>query len=242
MAIVPVGIDLAKNVLRYTAWVSPTNPNSYAQRCHMPNDWFGFAARTTYAASSMNSTLTASNGNSTPPFAARLRTPASNNAFTSPCTAFTSRPTRLAASRMDMAPAPHIALSNSHRLAVSTCHSNSGVAKPMRASRSARPDFIARDASASVSARERTSRTTVFMIPPRNVSIEVKHQLIRRRKRIKKLFLSKMPMITFASLVVVPEHTLATNDISESVLERMLRRRDWLWDSPNGNLCECVGS
>jgi hypothetical protein len=51
-----------------------------------------------------------------------------------------------------------------------------------------------------------------------------------------------MPVITFASFVVVSQYALATNDIRESVFERMLRRRDWFRDTPNGDLCECVGS
>ena len=86
-----------------------------------------------YAACNRNSTLTASKGKTTPPLFARSSRPAFSNATTSPCTAFTSRLTRRAASRMDTGPAPHSALSNSHRFAVNTCHSNSGVAKLMRA-------------------------------------------------------------------------------------------------------------
>jgi hypothetical protein len=83
---------------------------------------------------------------------------------------------------------------------------------------------------------------TVFMIPPRNISLEVEHQLIRRRKRILKFLLTKMPVISLASLVVVPQYAFAANDIGQSILERMLRRRDRLRDSPNCNLGECVGS
>ena len=41
-------------------------------------------------------------------------------------TALTSRSTRRPASRMDTGLAPQSALSNAHRLAVSTCQSNSG--------------------------------------------------------------------------------------------------------------------
>src|SRR5260370_164033 len=48
-----------------------------------------------------------------------------------PCTAFTPRPTRLATSRMESGPAPHSAFNSSHRLAVRTRHSSSGLAKPI---------------------------------------------------------------------------------------------------------------
>ena len=47
----------------------------------------------------------------------------------SPCTAFTSRPTRRAASRIEIGAAPQSAFRSSHRLAVRIFHSNSGVAK-----------------------------------------------------------------------------------------------------------------
>lgn len=69
-----------------------------------------------HAACSKKSTLTASKGNSTSPAGVRRRTPASSSAVTSPCTALTSRPTLRAASRIDMALAPHMALRSSHRL------------------------------------------------------------------------------------------------------------------------------
>lgn len=58
--------------------------------------------------------------------------------------AFTSRPTRLAASRTETAPAPHNACRSSQRLAVRTRHSSSGLAKPIWASCAARPVLIAR--------------------------------------------------------------------------------------------------
>src|SRR5438552_3847765 len=134
-----------------------------------------------------------------------------------------------------------MALSSSQRLAVSTCHSNSGVANPMRASRSARPVFIARDASARFCASERTSRTTVFIIPPRHIGIEVSHQLIRRRELIGRFAGADMSVITLASLAVVSQHTLAGNDIGEPVFELVRRRRHRLVNAPHSDLDERIG-
>jgi hypothetical protein len=86
-----------------------------------------------YAACNKNSTFTASNGKTMRPSSVRSSIPASSSAVTSPCTAFTSRPARRAASRMDIGPAPHRTLSSSHRFSVRTFQSSSGVAKLMRA-------------------------------------------------------------------------------------------------------------
>jgi hypothetical protein len=49
-----------------------------------------------------------------------------------------------------------------------------------------------------------------------------------------------MPVIAFTSFVVISQHTLAANNISETILERMFRRRDGLRDSPYSHLCECI--
>lgn len=62
-----------------------------------------------HAALSMNSTLTASKGKTIPPPSARFRIPAFTKAVTSPWTAFTSRPARWAASRMETGPMPQSA-------------------------------------------------------------------------------------------------------------------------------------
>jgi hypothetical protein len=48
-------------------------------------------------------------------------------------------------------------------------------------------------------------------------------------------------VITHTSFIVISQHALPTNNISETIFERMLRRRDWFRDSPYGDLCECVG-
>jgi hypothetical protein len=119
-----------------------------------------------HAARSKNLTRTASNGNSMRRSSLRRSTPASRSAVTSPRTAFTSRSSRRAVSRMDSGPAPASTLRISQRLAVSTCHSSSGVAKLIRLASFRLPDARTWAPSRRASFRERTSRTTVFTIPP----------------------------------------------------------------------------
>ena len=133
-------------------------------------------------------------------------------------------------------------LRSSHRFAVSTCHSSSGVAKAIRASRSPRRVFIARDASPSVSARERTSSTTVFMIPPRNVLAEVAHQSIRRRETVACCQSTDVPVITFASLVVVSHHALSADHVGKPVLEPMRRGRYRPRHAPDDHFDEGIRS
>ena len=186
--------------------------------------------------------MTASKGNSIRPSGARVNTPAFNRAVTSPCTAFTSRSTRRAASRIDIGPAPQSTFRSSQRFAVSTCQSNSGVAKLIRASRSARPVFIARVASAKVSRRERTSRTTVFMVPPRHISFKIGDRLIRCGEDIWLLHCAGVPVITLSAFVVVTQHALLFDYVCQPVFKRMRRGRDRLGNVPDHHLDECVGS
>jgi hypothetical protein len=51
-----------------------------------------------------------------------------------------------------------------------------------------------------------------------------------------------VPVITFTSLIVISQDTLAANNISETIFERMFRWRDRLRDSPYSHLCECIES
>jgi len=73
---------------------------------------------------------------------------------------------------MDNGPALQKVFSNLRRLVARTAQSNSGVAKLMRASLSAFPVFLVLAAAARLSRSVRTSSTTVFMIPPRDVRFE----------------------------------------------------------------------
>ena len=121
-----------------------------------------------------------------PPEALRSRTPAWSRAVTSPCTVFTSRPTRRAASRIEMGPAPHKALSSSQRRAVRTFHNSSGVSKLIRAVFWARPLSQARAKSSAACWRDATSRITVFTVPPLDIRFKICEQLARACKPLRR--------------------------------------------------------
>src|SRR6185437_12017241 len=177
------------------------------------------AAATIYAAWRRNSTFTESNGKITRPSLPRSSTPVFNSAVTSVWTAFTSRPTRRAISRIDRGPAPHMAFSNCQRLAVSTFQRSSGVAKVMRAAFSLFPVFQTRTKSAMASFGERTSRTTVFTIPPHYVAFEVGHELLWRVKCIGVLGRTKMSVVALSCLIVVAYDAYAVYHVCQSILE-----------------------
>ena len=181
-----------------------------------------------YAAWRRNSTFTASNGKMTRPSSPRPRTPAFSSAVMSLCTAFTSRSTRRAASRMEIGPAPHIAFSSSQRLAVSTFQRSSGVAKLIRADFSAFPVFQARTKSSIDSLGSRTSRVTVFTVPPRNVAFKVGDELIWRLERVGALLFAEVSMVALSGLVVWPcprkTYSLAEAENSFKENERWARR------------------
>ena len=103
----------------------------------------------------------------------RSNTPASSSAVTSACTALTSLPTRRAASRIETGPAPQSTFSNAQRLAVSTRHSSSGVAKLIRADFCGLPDLAAASASAIAIPGEHTSRVAVFIEMPPDIALEM---------------------------------------------------------------------
>ena len=156
-----------------------------------------------YAAFNRNSTFTASNGKTIRLSFVRSRTPALRSAVTSPWTALTSRPARRAASRIDTGPAPQRALSNSQRFWVNTRQSNSGVAKLMRADFSGFPVFQACTKSVIELAGVRTSRIKVFIVPPRDIFLEVSDQLLRRCEYIGVFLLAEVPVIALPDFVVV---------------------------------------
>src|SRR5471030_2506970 len=89
-------------------------------------------------------------------------TPASSNACTSRCTAFTSRPTRRAISRIDSGPVAVMALMMFQRICVSVWNSSSGDSNVMYAP-CALPSNAAKNRLLTVS-REATPSVTVFMM------------------------------------------------------------------------------
>jgi hypothetical protein len=80
------------------------------------------------------------------------------------------------------------------------------------------------------------------MVPPCYVSVEIGHQPIWSREPVGRLFCAEVPMIAFASLIVVPYDTLAVNHISQAVLERVRRRWHRLWNPPNHDFGKCIHS
>ena len=75
--------------------------------------------------------------------------------------------------QMETGPAPQRAFRIAQRLAVNTFQSNSGEAKLMRANFCALPVFQTSVNPAMASFGVRTSRITVFMIPPLNNTLEI---------------------------------------------------------------------
>src|SRR3989442_9178652 len=184
------------------------------------------------AARSKNSTFTASNGKTIPPLCARSRTPALRSAVMSLCTALTSLPTRRAASRMETGPAPHSALRTSHRLAVSTFQRSSGEAKLMRADFSGLPVFHTRAKSFIASPGSRTSRVTVFMVPPRNIALKVSDELVWRLEGIGAFLPIDVPVIALADLVVIAHDADAVHDVRQPILVPVRRAGHWFRNLP----------
>src|SRR3990172_9028599 len=158
----------------------------------------------------------ASKGKTIMPSSVFDNTPAFSSAVTSPCTALTSRSTRRATSRMDMAPAPVIAFSSFQRLPDSALNNNSGDSKLMRGaevlavprnSPSARfPPFHAWVKSPSVSARGRISIVTVFISPPLHILKKIRHQFIDRNEAVFHFPAAHMLVVALTRLVVVAQH------------------------------------
>jgi hypothetical protein len=163
----------------------------------------------------------ASKGNSICPSSVRLRSPADNNAVMSLWTALMSRSARRAVSRIDKGPAPQRTLSNCQRFAVRTVQSNSGVAKLIRADGSAIPLVQADAKSAMDSAADRTSRITVFMVPPVNISLEGRNQTFGVCKHKSGFNLIEVAMIPFAGLVVISQDANALHNVGQSIFEGM---------------------
>jgi len=65
------------------------------------------------------------------------------------------------------------------------------------------PVFQTRTKAVIESAGVRTSRMTVFTIPPRNVTLEIGNQLVWRREPVATLFAFDMSVIALTTLVVV---------------------------------------
>ena len=68
-----------------------------------------------------------------------------------------------------------------------------------------------------------TSSVTVFIIPPRYVALKVGDQLLGRGEGVTAFLAAEVPMIAFTCFVVEPQNALAVYDVSEPILEGMIR-------------------
>jgi hypothetical protein len=82
---------------------------------------------------------------------------------------------------------------------------------------------MARETPDNVSSGEETSRTTVFMVPPRNIHVEIGGQAIRRRERGGEFRPVDVPRIPLLAFVVVTNHPPAIDDIGQTVIEERVR-------------------
>jgi hypothetical protein len=100
---------------------------------------------------------------------------------------------------------------------------------------------MARAASLKVSLKDRTSRTTVFTIPPRDICFKISHQLIRRREGIGRLSGLGVPVVALSALVVIAENASLLDDVRQAVLEQVRGGRDRHRQSPDHDFDESVG-
>ena len=141
---------------------------------------------------------------------------------------------------MDTGPAPHRTLSSSQRFAVSTFHRSSGEAKLIRAFRSGLPERQVWAKPAIVSAAERTSRVTVFTVPPRNVTLEVREQCFWSSEGVPVLLPAVVTVISLSCFVVVSDDAKSIDDIGQSVFVFVLRAFDGSRNSPQNQFSERI--
>ncbi|HJS65986.1 MAG TPA: hypothetical protein VJ760_01470 [Nitrospiraceae bacterium] len=108
----------------------------------------------------------------------------------------------------------------------------------MRADRWAFPDFQVCTNSSMPSPGERTSSVTVFIVPPRYVALKIGDQLLGRGEGIVTFLTAKVPMIAFACLIVEPQNALTVYNVSEPVLEPVIRSGKGFRHSPENQLGE----
>jgi hypothetical protein len=95
-------------------------------------------------------------------------------------------------------------------------------------------------ASDRPSANERTSRTTVLIVPPLNVGVKIADQLFGRLKSVRLLVEDRVPVIALSALVVVAQDAMTAHDISQPILEPVCRPFEWTRKLPDDDLREGV--
>jgi hypothetical protein len=88
------------------------------------------------------------------------------------------------------------------------------------------------------SAGLRTSRTTVFKVPPLYVSLKIGHQFLRVNKNVYAFYVAEMPVVAFATFVVVAHDADALDDIGYAVLESVRYALDWNRQLPQNKRSE----
>jgi hypothetical protein len=84
----------------------------------------------------------------------------------------------------------------------------------------------------------RTSRVTVFTIPPRNIGLEGRDEFVRICEGKVAFLASVVPMITLARFVVVPKDALTANNVGKPVFESMIRAWQWCRKLPEHQFSE----
>ena len=110
----------------------------------------------------------------------------------------------------------------------------------MRADLSDLPVRHARAKSAMDCLASRTSRVTVFTVPPRYVSLEGGKKRLGRGEGVFGFLVSEVMVISFADLVVVADHADPVDHVGEAVLELVGRTGYRRWELPENQLSESV--
>lgn len=86
------------------------------------------------------------------------------------------------------------------------------------------------------SAGARTSRVTVFIVPPRYVSLKICDQLIRCGEAVDACFAAEVPVVAFANLIVVAKNAHTMHHMRQSVIVTVSRTSYGFWQLPQQGL------
>ncbi len=183
---------------------------------------------------------TALNGNTTRPSSVLYRTPQSRSARTSAYRVSGSRPTRLASSRTENAPAPAILRTSCQRSGVISVNKCSALGKLIRG-----VCFSPRKAAwarPSVSSNEETPKVTVTIssLTSSNLRPEISQKGVNGGEGIGYFSLANVLVIPFSCFIVIAQHTSVLDYIRQSVLKEMRRACYRRWHSPDHKLDERI--
>ena len=82
------------------------------------------------------------------------------------------------------------------------------------------------------SLESRTSRVTVFTVPPRNVALEVSDKFVWGLEAVRTFLAFEMPVIALANLVVVAHHAYTAYHVRKPIFEPVSRAGHRLWNLP----------